>query len=219
VRRFLPLARSLAFRYRDTSESIDDLIQVASLGLVKALAGFDPERGDSFTAYAATTILGELRRHLRDRVWTLHLPRGLKERILVVRKAAAALSDELGRTPTVSQIAARLEFSEEEVFEAVEAQSARRALSLDAKRAPEDSESQPVVETIGGPDAGYGRVEDQLAAEAVPLTPREHTVLRFRFEQELPQDEIGRRLGVSQMHVSRIMRAALHKLLEGLQPA
>jgi len=212
------LARSLALRYRGTPEPLDDLIQVASLGLVKALVGFDPERGDRFTDYAAPTILGELRRHFRDRVWDLRLPRVLQERTMVVRKAAAALSEELGRTPTIPQIAERLELSEEEVFEAVEADSARRALSLDAKGGAEDPESQPMVETIGRAEAGYGRVEDQLAAEGVPLTEREHVVLRLRFEQELPQHEIGRRLGISQMQVSRIMRGALRKLLEGLQP-
>jgi len=217
VRRFLPLARSLALRYRGTPEPLDDLIQVASLGLVKALDGFDPERGDSFKAYAAPTILGELRRHFRDRVWDLRLPRVLQERTMVVRKAAAALSEELGRTPTIPQIAERLELSEEEVFEAVEADSARRALSLDAKGGAEDPESQPMVETIGRAEAGYGRVEDQLAAEGVPLTEREHVVLRLRFEQELPQHEIGRRLGVSQMQVSRIMRGALAKILAAVQ--
>jgi RNA polymerase sigma-B factor len=217
VRRFLPLARSLALRYRGTPEPLDDLIQVASLGLVKALDGFDPERGDSFKAYAAPTILGELRRHFRDRVWDLRLPRTLQERTLVVRQAAAALSDELGRTPTVSQIAERLELSEEEVIEALEAESARRPLSLDAQRSPEDSESQPMVETVGGPEPGYDRVESQVAAERTELTEREHIVLRLRFEQDLPQHEIGRRLGVSQMQVSRIMRQALAKILAAVQ--
>jgi RNA polymerase sigma-B factor len=217
VRRFLPLARSLALRYRGTPEPLDDLIQVASLGLVKALDGFDPERGDSFKAYAAPTILGELRRHFRDRVWDLRLPRTLQERTLVVRQAAAALSDELGRTPTVSQIAERIELSEEQVIEALEAESARRPLSLDAQRSPEDSESQPMVETVGGPEPGYDRVESQVAAEATKLTEREHLVLRLRFEQDLPQHEIGRRLGVSQMQVSRIMRRALAKILAAVQ--
>jgi RNA polymerase sigma-B factor len=217
VRRFLPLARSLALRYRGTPEPLDDLIQVASLGLVKALDGFDPERGDSFKAYAAPTILGELRRHFRDRVWDLRLPRTLQERTLVVRQAAAALSDELGRTPTVPQIAERVELSEEEVIEALEAESARRPLSLDAQRSPEDSESQPMVETVGGPDPAYDRVESQVAAEGTELTEREHIVLRLRFEQDLPQHEIGRRLGVSQMQVSRIMRRALAKILAAVQ--
>jgi len=217
VRRFLPLARSLALRYRGTPEPLEDLIQVASLGLVKALDGFDPERGDSFKAYAAPTILGELRRHFRDRVWDLRLPRTLQERTLVVRQAAAALSDELGRTPTVSQIAERIELSEEQVIEALEADFARRPLSLDAQRDSEDSESQPMVETVGGSEPGYERVESQVAAEGTELTEREHIVLRLRFEQDLPQHEIGRRLGVSQMQVSRIMRGALAKILAAVQ--
>lgn len=218
MRRFLPLAKSLAFRYHGSPEPIEDLIQIASLGLVKAIDGFDPERSDIFKAYAVPTILGELRRHFRDRLWGLHLPRPLQERIIVVREAATALSDELGRTPTIPQIAERLELSEEEVFEAVEADSARRTRSLDAPWSREE-DSQPMVEAIGRPEAGYGRVEDQLAAEGVSLTPREHIVLRLRFEQDLPQHEIGRRLGISQMQVSRITRAALRKLLEGLQAA
>ena len=126
VHRFLPLARSLALRYRGTPEQLEDLIQVASLGLVKALDGFDLERGQSFNAYATPTILGELRRHFRDRVWELRLPRRLQERTMEVRDAAEALSEEQHRTPTISQIAERLELSEEEVLEAFQADSARR---------------------------------------------------------------------------------------------
>ena len=217
VRRFLPLARSLALRYRATPEPLEDLIQVASLGLVKALDGFDPERGKSFNAYAAPTILGELRRHFRDRVWELRLPRRLQERTMAVLEAAAALSEELGTTPTVSQIAERLELSEEEVLEAFEADSARRTLSLDGPRSREDMESVPMIETVGEPEAGYDRVEVQLVAEGARLTKRERTVLRLRFEDDLKQREIGRRLGVSQMQVSRIMRRALRKILEAVQ--
>ena len=217
VRRFLPLARSLALRYRGTPEQLDDLIQVASLGLVKALDGFDPERGDSFNAYAAPTILGELRRHFRDRVWELRLPRRLQERTMDVREAAAALSEELGRTPTVSQIAERLELSEEEVLETFVADSARRTLSLDAPRRREYTEPVPMIETVGEPEEGYDQVEVQLAAEGASLTERERTVLRLRFEDDLKQREIGRRLGISQMQVSRIMRKALHKILEAVQ--
>ena len=217
VRRFLPLARSLALRYRGTPEQLDDLIQVASLGLVKALDGFDPERGDSFNAYAAPTILGELRRHFRDRVWELRLPRRLQERTMDVREATAALSEATGRTPTVPQIAERLELSDEDVLETFQADSARRTLSLDAPRSREDTESEPMIETVGGPEAGYDRVEAQLAAENAQLTAQERTVLRLRFEDDLRQREIGRRLGVSQMQVSRIMRRALRKLLVAVQ--
>jgi RNA polymerase sigma-B factor len=216
VHRFLPLARSLALRYRGVPEPLDDLIQVASLGLVKALNGFDPERGTSFKAYAAPTILGELRRHFRDRVWELRLPRDLQERTMVVREAAVALADELGRTPTVPRIAQYLELSEEEVFEAVEADAARQTLSLDAPHGHEDSDPTPMVEAVGGRDPGYGRVEDQLAADGVTLTSRERTVLRLRFEDDLTQREIGKRLGISQMQVSRVMRGGLRRVLEAV---
>src|SRR5436189_2476813 len=213
VCRFLPLARSLALRYRGASEQLEDLIQVASLGLVKALDGFDLERGKSFIAYAAPTILGELRRHFRDRVWEVRLPRGLQERTMAVAEAGQVLSEQLGHTPTINQIAARLEISEEEVAEALQADEARRTLSLDMPRNRADAESVPMVETIGGSEHGYDRVEAQLAAEGAPLDERERRVLRLRFEEDLNQYEIGRRLGVSQMQVSRIMRGALRKLL------
>jgi RNA polymerase sigma-B factor len=217
VKRFLPLARSLALRYRGASEQLEDLIQVASLGLVKALDGFDLERGRSFIAYAAPTILGELRRHFRDRVWELRLPRGLQERTMAVQEAAQKLAEEHGHTPTVSQIAERLELTEEEISEALQAEEARRTLSLDVPRSREDADSVPMVETVGETEPGYDRVEAQIAAEGAPLTDRERTVLRLRFEEDLNQYEIGRRLGVSQMQVSRIMRKALRKLLEAVQ--
>jgi len=217
VKRFLPLARSLALRYRGASEQLDDLIQVASLGLVKALDGFDLERGRSFIAYAAPTILGELRRHFRDRVWELRLPRGLQERTMAVQEAAQKLAEEHGKTPTVAQIAERLELTVEEVSEALQAEEARRTLSLDVPRSREDAESVPMVETVGETETGYDRVEAQIAAEGAPLTDRERTVLRLRFEEDLNQYEIGRRLGVSQMQVSRIMRKALRKLLDAVQ--
>jgi RNA polymerase sigma-B factor len=217
VRRFLPLARSLALRYRGASEQLEDLIQVASLGLVKALDGFDLERGKSFIAYAAPTILGELRRHFRDRVWEVRLPRGLQERTMAVSEVAGELSDELGATPTVSQIAERLNWDDDEVSEALQADEARRTLSLDVPRNRQDRESLPMVETVGENEPGYDAVEAQLAAEDAPLDERERRVLRLRFEQDLNQYEIGRRLGVSQMQVSRIMRRALRKLLVAIQ--
>ena len=214
VRRFLPLARSLALRYRGNPEPLDDLVQVASLGLVKALDGFDPERG-SFKAYAAPTILGELRRHFRDRVFGMRVPRGLQDRTMMVREAAEMLSEALGRTPTALQIAERLELSEEEVLEAFQADAARQTLSLDSQPS-RHQEPEPRIETIGKADAGYARVEDQLAAEGVALTSRERAVLRLRFEENLTQREIGGRIGISQMQVSRVMRAALRKILNAV---
>ncbi|HXF00988.1 MAG TPA: sigma-70 family RNA polymerase sigma factor [Solirubrobacterales bacterium] len=217
VHRFLPLARSLALRYRGSSEDIEDLIQVASLGLVKALDGFDLERGTSFIAYAAPTILGELRRHFRDRVWEVRLPRGLQERTMAVNEAAAVLSDELGASPTVSQIAQRLQWKEDEVSEALQADEARRTLSLEVPRSREEVGSATILETLGETEPGYDAVEAQLAAEEAPLDERERHVLRLRFEEDLNQYEIGRRLGVSQMQISRIMRRALRKLLAAVQ--
>ena len=213
VCRFLPLARSLALRYRGASEQLEDLIQVASLGLVKALDGFDLERGRSFIAYAAPTILGELRRHFRDRVWEVRLPRGLQERTMAVSEVAGELSDDMGQTPTVSQIAERLGLDDDEVSEALQADEARRTLSLEVPRSREDIGSTTILETLGETEPGYDAVEAQLAAEDAPLDERERRVLRLRFEQDLNQYEIGRRLGVSQMQVSRIMRRGLRKLL------
>jgi RNA polymerase sigma-B factor len=215
--RFMPLARSLALRYRGGSEPLEDLIQVASLGLVKALDGYDPARGRSFTAYAVPTMLGELRRHFRDRVWNVHLPRGLQERAMSVNDAIQKLSDEHGASPTVAQIAERIDASEEEVLEAMQADAARRTLSLDVPQSRDDSESAPMLEAIGGSDLGYESVESQLAATDADLDDRELLVLRLRFGRDLNQYEIGRRLGVSQMQISRIMRRALRKLLDAVQ--
>jgi RNA polymerase sigma-B factor len=215
--RFLPLARSLAMRYRGGTESLDDLVQVACLGLVKALDGFDPDRGRSFTAYAVPTMLGELRRHFRDRVWNVHLPRGLQERTMDVNEAIQGLGDELGSSPTVAQIAGRLDLSEEDVLEALQADEARRTLSLDAPRSREDTESVPTIETVPTTEMGYEGVESQLAATDADLDEREKLVLQLRFGADLNQYEIGKHLGVSQMQISRIMRKALRKLLEAVQ--
>ena len=217
VCRFLPLARSLALRYRGASEQLEDLIQVASLGLVKALDGFDLERGSSFIAYAAPTILGELRRHFRDRVWEVRLPRGLQERTMAVSEAAGALSDELGatrhRVPDsqppgpgrrggLGGPAGRRGSSH-----AV----ARRAAKPTGPGVPADGRDgrarRAGLRRSGGPARGRGG----------PLDERERRVLKLRFEDDLNQYEIGRRLGVSQMQVSRIMRRALRKLLVAVQ--
>ena len=217
VGRLLPLARSLALRYRGAPEQFDDLLQVASLGLVKAIDGFDPERGTTFAAYAAPTILGELRRHFRDRVWELRLPRRLQERTLLIQAAVRKLSDERGRSPSVAQIAQYLELSNEEVTESLQADQARRTVSLDAPRDRHEAESVPMVETLERHELGYEAVEAGLAAESAGLDDRERSILHLRFERDLTQYEIGRRLGVSQMQVSRIMRRALRKLLVAVQ--
>lgn len=217
VGRFMPLARSLAMRYRGGTESLDDLVQVASLGLVKAVDGFDPERGRPFTAYAVPTILGELRRHFRDHVWNIHLPRSLQERTMSVDNAVNQLTEELGRFPTVAQIATRLEISQEDVLEALRAGEARRTLSLDAPAMRDDEDSVATVETIASEELGFDRVEADEAALEAGLSERDWLVLRLRFVEQMNQYEIGRQLGVSQMQVSRIMRRALRMLLTAVR--
>lgn len=212
IDRFMPLARSLAMRYRGGSEPLEDLVQVATLGLVKAVDGFDPARGSRFAAYAAPTILGELRRHFRDHVWQVHLPRSLQELTLAVEEAAGKLTEKLGRAPTVTQIAEMLEIEEEQVLEALHADQARNTLSLDAPRARGDADSAPTVECVGNADRGFDRVEAQLAASSADLDERERAILRLRFAEGLTQSEIGHQFGVSQMQISRIQRRALRKL-------
>jgi RNA polymerase sigma-B factor len=218
VRRFTPLARSLAMRYRGGAEPTEDLLQVASLALVKALRGYDPSRGKRFAPYAAPTILGELRRHFRDHAWRLHMPRSLQERSLAVERASAELGDELGRTPSVAQIAKRVKLSEEDVLDVLQARASQRAASLDMPVHREDSESVPTVETIGSEEAGFDRIEAQMAVERCgSLEDRERAVIEMRFNEDLNQYEIGERLGISQMQVSRLLRRALAKLLEAVQ--
>jgi RNA polymerase sigma-B factor len=217
VRRFMPLARSLALRYRRQTESLEDLVQVAGLGLVKAIDRFDPAYERGFAAFAVPTILGELRRHFRDHVWTLRLPRGLQELTMKVDETTSTLTEELGRVPTPTEVATRLGTSLEDVLEALEAGDARRTLSLDAPNRGDDEDSLPVVEAVGDADPGYGRVEAELAADSAGLEEGEWQVLRMRFVDELTQKEIGDRLGVSQMQISRISRRALWKLLNAVR--
>lgn len=216
--RFQPLARSLAMRYRSAGERSEDLLQVANLALVKALRGYDPERGKRFAAYAAPTILGEIRRHFRDHSWRLHMPRSLQERTLDVERTATGLGEELGRAPTAAEVAERANISEEDVLDVYQAREAQRSMSLDMPVHRDEAESVPMIETVGSLEPGFDRVEAQLAIEgAASLDEREQEVIRMRFEDGLNQYEIGEALGVSQMQVSRIMRRGLAKLLEAVQ--
>jgi RNA polymerase sigma-B factor len=217
VRRFMPFARSLAMRYAGGVEPTEDLIQVASLGLVSALERFDPLRGVPFAAFAGPTILGELRRHFRDRVWTLRVPRGLQERIRAVDDAIAKLSSELERAPTVAEIAELADMTEADVLESFEATVARRTISLDQpSTAAEPGESSTIGDRVGSEDPGFELVEDRDAIEAGAdvLDEIEREVLRLRFEEDLTQSRIAEQVGYSQMHVSRILRRALSKLRE-----
>jgi len=219
VRRHLPFAGKLTQRYRGASESFDDLLQVASLGLVNAIDRFDPSRGVPFTAFASPTILGELKRHFRDRVWTVRVPRSLHDRLAEVDKAVAALTRDLQRSPSVAEIAARLQIDESEVLEALEANHNRRPLSLDRPAGPEDPEETSAAEWIGEEDEGYELVEGKAALEAAlpGLDERERTVLRLRFVEDMTQSQIAERIGFSQMHVSRILRDTLRRIREEIE--
>ena len=215
VGRFLPLARSLAMRYAGGAEPSVDLVQVASVGLMGALDRFDPDRGVPFAAFAGPTILGELRRHFRDRVWTMRVPRGLQERIRDVEETITKLGSTLERSPTVTEVAERLEISDDEVLEAMEASDARRTMSLDQPTAAgEDVGDASIGERVGDEDPGFELVEERSAirAGARVLSELEREVLRLRFVEDLTQSKIAEEVGYSQMHVSRILRRALDRV-------
>ena len=214
VRRNIEFAKRLALRYRGASEPFDDLVQVANLGLLNALDRFDPQRGTPFTAFAAPTILGELKRHFRDRVWTVRVPRGLHDRMAEVDKAVTDLTKELQRSPSVGEIAARLGVEQVDVLEVMEANHNRRPLSLDRPTNSEDPEDSSPIEWIGSEDGGFELVEGRIALDAVlpHLDERERLVLRLRFVEDMTQSQIAERIGHSQMHVSRILRHALSRI-------
>jgi RNA polymerase sigma-B factor len=215
VARFMPLARSLARRYERSSESLDDLLQVASLGLLKAIDRFDPSRGNAFVSFAVPTILGELRRYFRDCCWDVHVPRGTQERTLKLEEAQRRLTLDRGRAPSVGELAEYLEIDSEQVLDAMVASQAYGALSLDAPRSSMTGEpATTYAELLGDTDEGYELVEDRVtikrALEYIP--PRERAVLELRFVEDLTQSEIAERIGVSQMQVSRLLRHALEQL-------
>jgi len=214
VRRYLPFAKNLALRYRGASESFDDLLQVANLGLVNAIDRFEPARGTPFAAFASPTILGELKRHFRDRVWTVRVPRGLHDRMAEVDKATSELTLQLQRSPSVGEIAKRLELDPADVLEVLEANHNRRPLSLD--RPLGDEEESPASEWIGDEDEGFELVEDKLTLERVlpQLDERERLILKLRFVDDMTQSQIAERIGHSQMHVSRILRRTLDRIRE-----
>jgi RNA polymerase sigma-B factor len=220
VERLLPLARDLALRYSYTHEPVDDLMQVASLGLVKAIDRFEPARGTKFTSYAAPTILGELKRHFRDKGWALHVPRGLQERVTAVNGETDALSKKLGRSPKPGEVANGLSLSVAEVLEAGEAGASYEATSLNAPVANDGEESATLVDLLTSEDSGYELVErrDAIARAWKALSEAERRVLQLRFMHDLTQREIGERMGYSQMHVSRLLRRALSRLDRGTAP-
>jgi RNA polymerase sigma-B factor len=216
IARFLPLARKLARRYMQSSEPYEDLVQVASLGLVKAVERFDPDRGFAFSSFAVPTIVGELKRYFRDTAWALHVDRGAQERARKITDAQHKLSSRTGRMPTVDDLAQYLEISQEEVLDGLQTAEAYGAISLDAPMAGEDDEDSSRIDAIGEEDARLQRVDDHatLFAAARHLPAREREILFLRFSEDLTQSEIAERVGVSQMQVSRLLRRSLHRLRE-----
>jgi RNA polymerase sigma-B factor len=215
IERFLPLARQLASRYQRAAEPFDDLFQVACVGLIKAIDRFDLEREIAFSTFAVPTILGEIKRYFRDRTWSVRVPRDLQELSLKVDRAITDLTLALQRAPTVGEIAATVAAQEAEVLEALHAAGAYRAVSLDAPRGNGDDDPDDTLgDTLSADDNRFERAEDRatLARLVRRVTPREREILRLRFVEDLTQAQIGERIGLSQMQVSRIIRQALARL-------
>jgi RNA polymerase sigma-B factor len=214
VERLLPLARRMARRYRRSDEPLDDLVQVATLGLIKAIDRFDPARETAFSSYAVPTMLGELKRYFRDNGWAVHVPRGMQERVMQVDNAMRDLSRRLGRSPSAGEVAESIGTSSELVLEAMEASSAYDAVSLDSYRFGDDGDGETYAEFIGEEDERFELVEYGATIEPTlqALPARDRIVLHLRFVEDLTQAEIAERVGVSQMHVSRLIRRALERL-------
>jgi RNA polymerase sigma-B factor len=209
----MPIARQMAARYAGISEPFDDLLQVASVGLVNAVDRFDPERGIPFAGYAKPTILGELKRHFRDRTWTIRLPRSLHDLLAKVDRAGEDIAARLGRPATVEELAVELGVTPIEVLEVLEAGRNRSPMSLDAPARGDDSEVA-FAELLGRPDGSLELAEDRVALRGLlpTLGPQDREILRMRFLEELPQTVIAERIGCSQMHVSRLLSRLLDRL-------
>jgi RNA polymerase sigma-B factor len=214
TRMFLPLARKLARRY-SRAERNEDLDQVASLALLKAIDRFDPERGSGFPAFATPTILGELKRHFRDTGWFAHVPRGAQERALEVQAAGEELTSRNGRPPTTQQIAGYLGVELEAVLDGLNAAASYDAISLEAPLGSSPSDDNPTIgETLGDHDDGYELIEaSATVAKLISALPdRERQILHLRFIEEKTQSEIAAEVGVSQMQVSRLLRRSIDGL-------
>jgi RNA polymerase sigma-B factor len=210
VHSHLGLAHQLARRFANRGETHDDLVQVASLALVRAAERFDPERGVMFSTFAAANIIGELKRHFRDRGWAVRAPRRLQELVLEIGSAVDRLGQELGRVPKVSELAKEIGVAESDVLEALEAGQGYRTASIDAR----DREGQTMAESLGSEDGGFASVENHsaLAKALETLSPRDRKLVQLRFVDGLSQSEIAARLGVSQMQISRLLAANLRRL-------
>ncbi len=217
IEMYVPLAEYLARRFRNRGEPLDDLVQVANLGLIKSVDGYDPGRGAAFTSYAIPMIVGELKRHFRDKGWDVRVPRRLQELRLEITKASSDLAQQLGRSPTVADIATHLGVSEEDVIEGLDSGHAYRALSLQAPVAGEEPSTE-LVDLIGDLDPDLENVEDREALRPLiaRLPQREQRIIAMRFFGNMTQSQIAAQLGISQMHVSRLLSHALGVLRDGL---
>jgi len=217
VETHLPLVEHLARRFRNRGEPYDDLVQVGTIGLIKAVDRFDTDRGVEFSTYATPTIVGEIKRHFRDKGWAVRVPRRLQELRLSLSAATAQLAQDNGRAPTVAQLAAHLDISEDEVLEGLESSNAYSTVSLEAGE-PDSGEGQALLATLGSEDEALDGVEyrESLKPLLAALPPREKTILMLRFFRNMTQSQIAAELGISQMHVSRLLARTLAQLREGL---
>src|SRR6266436_4531941 len=213
----LPLVEYLARRFRNRGEWLDDLTQVATIGLIKSIDRFDLERGVEFSTYATPTIVGEIKRHFRDKGWAVRVPRRLQELKLSLTKAIGELAQREGRAPTVSELAAHLQMSEEEVLEGLESANAYSTVSLDAPDSG-DEDAPAVADSLGMVDEALEGVEyrESLKPLLEQLPPREKKILLLRFFGNMTQSQIAAELGISQMHVSRLLARTLTQLRDGL---
>ena len=212
VERYMPLVRSVASRYAGRGEPLEDLVQVGSIGLVLAIERFDLERGVQFTTYAVPTIVGEIQRHFRDRVWALHVPRRMKELSLRLTRTIEAETADLGRSPTIAELAQTMGLEEDEVVEALETYHAYSTRSLSQPLGQGGGTDETMEDMLGQHETGYEEVEDGVLVEAGldALDERERAIVEMRFFEGLTQSEIAARIGISQMHVSRLLRRSLH---------
>jgi RNA polymerase sigma-B factor len=213
----LPLAEHIAARFSNRGVPREDLVQVATLGLINAVDRFQPDRGTDFLSFAVPTVMGEVRRHFRDASWSMHVPRRLKELNLAINAASAELSQRLGRAPTPSELSRHLDLSQEQVYEGLEAGNAYHSMSLDEALSP-DADSDSLGEKLGETDAALDGVDDYESLRPLieRLPDRERMILTLRFFRHMTQTQIADRIGISQMHVSRLLARTLEQLREGM---
>jgi RNA polymerase sigma-B factor len=219
VERCLPLADHIARRFEGRGEPRDDLVQVARVGLVNAVVRFDVEAGSDFVSFAVPTIMGEVRRHFRDNSWSVKVPRRLKELHLRLGAATADLSQRLGRAPTATELASELGMDRDEVIEGLVAGSSYNTLSIDSGGGSDDDDARAIADTLGDVDAGLDQIENREALRPLleALPERERKVLILRFFESMTQTQIAERVGISQMHVSRLLAKSLARLRDQLQ--